>query len=133
MEDASEFIERVRQQARLSSRGEAERACHATLETLGEWVPEGLADSIAAQLPREIGDQLREPGGGVAAEGEFNGADFVPRVAGRAGVSTGQAAHLARAVVDSLTAATEGGLMARVTQTLPADLREYVTPGQDFS
>ena len=133
MEDEGEFIERVRQQARLSSRGEAERACHATLETLGEWVPEGLADSIAAQLPHEIGDQLREPGGRAAADGQFNGADFIPRVAGRAGVSTGQAAHLARAVMDSLTAATEGGLMAKVTETLPADLREYVTPGQDFT
>ena len=133
MEDDREFIERVQHQARLSSRGEAERACHATLETLGEWVPQGLADSIAAQLPPGIADQLRASGGRASDGGQFNGADFVPRVAGRAGVSTGQAAHLARAVMDSLTAATEGGLMAKVTETLPADLREYVTPGQDFS
>jgi uncharacterized protein (DUF2267 family) len=132
MEDDREFIERVRHQARLASRGEAERACHATLETLGEWVPESLAGSIAAQLPPGIGDQLREPGGRAAADRQFNGADFVPRVAGRAGVSVDQAAHLARAVLDSLTAATEGGVMAMVTETLPADLREYVTPGQDF-
>jgi len=132
MEDEREFIERVQRQARLSSRDEAERACQATLETLGEWVPEGLADSIAAQLPPGIGDQLRESGGQAPAGDQFNGADFVPRVAGRAGVSNDQAAHLARAVMDSLTAATEGGLMAKVTATLPADLREYVTPGQDF-
>jgi len=133
MDDDGEFFDRVRDQARLSSRGEAERACQATLETLSEWVPEGLANSIAAQLPRQIGDELRRTGGHPAAGGQFSGTDFIPRVAGRAGVSTDQAAHIARAVLDALTAATEGGLMAKVTDTLPADLREYVTPGQDFS
>jgi uncharacterized protein (DUF2267 family) len=133
MVDDGEFLERVQHQARLSSRAEAERGCNATLETLSEWVPEGLAGSIAAQLPHEIGDQLRRTGGDAAADGQFSGADFIPRVAGRAGVSIDQGAHIARAVIDALTAATEGGLMARVTDTLPADLREYVTPGQEFT
>jgi hypothetical protein len=35
---------------------------------------------------------------------------------------------IAHAVVDALFAATEGGLMAEVTDYLPPDLREYVTP-----
>jgi uncharacterized protein (DUF2267 family) len=43
-----EFIGHVQQRARLSSRGDAERASRATLETLGERVPEGLADNLAA-------------------------------------------------------------------------------------
>jgi uncharacterized protein (DUF2267 family) len=129
MED-DEFFERVQQQARLSGRGDTEHACRATLETLGEWVPEALADSIAVQLPREIGDHLRRSGEHASTGEQFGRADFVPRVAARAGVSADQAADIARAVMDALTAATEGGLMAKVTETLPPDLREYVTPGQ---
>jgi uncharacterized protein (DUF2267 family) len=128
-----EFIGRVRYQARLASDADAERGCLATLETLGEWVPGGLAAAIAAQLPRELGDPLRRagPGGEDRADGGtgWSGqADFISRVAARAGTGDDQAAAIAHAVVDALTAATEGGLMATVTDSLPADLREYVTP-----
>ena len=126
-----EFLERVQYQARLASRDDAERACRATLDTLSEWVPEALADNIAVQLPHEIGDHLRRSGEHAGTAERFGRADFIPRVAARAGVSADQAADIARAVMDALTAATEGGLMAKVTETLPADLREYVTPGQD--
>ncbi len=126
-----EFYERVRRQARLPSRVDAERACYATVTTLSEWVPEGLADNIAAQLPREIGGQLRRTEADAGTGEELGRADFIPRIAARAGVADDQAAFIARAVIDALTAATEGGLMARVTETLPAELREYVTPGQE--
>ena len=46
----------------------------------------------------------------------------------RAGVSEPQATAIVRAVVDALFAATEGGLMAEVSDYLPPDVREYVTP-----
>jgi uncharacterized protein (DUF2267 family) len=100
------------------------------METLSEWVPEGLADTIAAQLPREIGDDLRPAGprGGAGTGNQLGHSGFVSRVAERSGVGNDQAANIARAVIDALTAATEGGLMARVTESLPSDLREYVTP-----
>lgn len=125
-----EFLGRVWHQARLSSRDDAVRACRATLETLSEWVPAGLADAIAAQLPHEIGDYLRPAGPheGTDAGERLGNASFVGRIAGRAGVGDDQAAGIAHAVLDAMTAATEGGLMARVTDSLPADLREYVTP-----
>jgi uncharacterized protein (DUF2267 family) len=125
-----EFLGRVWHQARLSSRDDAMRACRATMETLGEWVPAGLADAIAAQLPREIGEYLRPAGprAGAGPGEPLGNAGFVSRIARRAGVGDDQAASIARAVIDALTAATEGGLMARVTASLPADLREYVTP-----
>lgn len=126
-----EFLGRVWHQARLSNRDDAVRACRATMETLGEWLPAGLADNIAAQLPREIGEYLRPAGPREAAdtgEQQLSNASFVSRIARRAGVGDDQAASIARAVIDALTAATEGGLMARVTQSLPADLREYVAP-----
>lgn len=54
-----EFIGHVQHGARLASRGAAERATRAALETLRERVPDGLADNLAAQLPTEIGEHLR--------------------------------------------------------------------------
>jgi uncharacterized protein (DUF2267 family) len=125
-----EFVGRVQQQGHLSSMGDAERACRATLETLGEQVPERLLDNIAIQLPRELAAHLRrteQPG----AEGQFRRSDFIARIAERAGVGDDQAAYIARAVLDALAAATEGGLMAKVTESLPADLREYVGPAPE--
>jgi uncharacterized protein (DUF2267 family) len=122
-----EFIGRVQQQAHLSSMGDAERACRATLETLGEQEPETLVENIAIQLPREIAAHLRRTEQ-ADAKGEFRRSDFIPRIAERAGVDDDQAACIARAVLDALAAATEGGLTAKVTESLPADLREYVGP-----
>jgi uncharacterized protein (DUF2267 family) len=131
-----QFIGRVRRQAGLSNTGDAERACRATLETLGEVMPERLADNVAVQLPREAGEHLRRPVAGAGVSELFGRADFITTVADRAGVSESQAAVIAHAVVDALFAATEGGLMAEVADYLPPDLREYVTPapsprGQD--
>jgi uncharacterized protein (DUF2267 family) len=131
----NEFIERVQQQADLSSSGDAERACRATLETLGEcmgdWMPGAVAGNIAAQLPPGIGEHLRRtvahPGRGDG--GRLGRGDFIPRVAARAGVDNAQATYIAHAVIDAMFAATEGGMMAEVTEVLPPDLREWVTPG----
>jgi uncharacterized protein (DUF2267 family) len=124
-----EFIGRVGRQAQLPGGTDAERGCLATVRTLGEWVPGPLADAIAAQLPRQVGDPLRHAASEAAAGGQrFGNAGFVGQIAARAGVADDQAASIARAVLDALGAATEGGVMARVTETLPADLREYVTP-----
>jgi uncharacterized protein (DUF2267 family) len=125
-----EFIGRVRQQADLSSTGEAERGCRATLETLGERLPEGLTDNLAAQLPREVGEHLRRPVADAGAGELFGRADFVASVAERTGVSESQAALIAHAVVDTLFAATEGGLMAEASDYLPPEVREYVTPAR---
>lgn len=125
-----EFIGRVQRQAGLPSTGDAERGCRATLETLGEIMPEGLTDNVAVQLPREAGEPLRRPVADAGAGELFGRADFITTVADRAGVSQSQAAVIARAVVDALFAATEGGLMAEVVDYLPPDLREYVTPAR---
>ena len=119
-----EFIGRVQQQGNLSSMDDAEWACRATLEALGEQVSEGLLDNIAVQLPPGIANHLRRTEDHERAGRE----DFISRVAERAGISDDQAAYIARAVLDALYAATEGGLMAKVTESLPADVREYVGP-----
>lgn len=126
-----EFIGLVQHRARLSSRGEAERACRATLETLGERVPEGLADNLAAQLPREIGEHLRrtEVYGGVGSGERFDRHDFVERVAARGHLNDSQAAFLARAVFEVVEEATQGSVMAKVRDSLPADVRALVVAG----
>jgi uncharacterized protein (DUF2267 family) len=126
-----EFIGLVQNRARLSSRGDAERATRAVLETLGERIPEGLADNLAAQLPHEIGEHLRrtEVHAGAGTGERFDRPGFIARVAERAGVREQQAANLTRAVAEVIDEATQGGLMAKLADSLPADIRELVTAG----
>jgi uncharacterized protein (DUF2267 family) len=126
-----EFIGQAQSRARLSSRGDAERACRATLETLGERIPEGLADNLAAQLPHEIGERLRrtEVYFGAATGERFDRQEFIARVAARAGVRQQQAAYLARAVLEVVGEAVQGGVMAKVAESLPEDIRDLVPAG----
>jgi uncharacterized protein (DUF2267 family) len=126
-----EFIGQVQNRARLASRGDAERASRATLETLAERVPEGLADNLAAQLPHEIGEHLRrtEIFAGAGTGERFSRQDFIARVAQRAGVREQQAAYLIRTVTEVVDEATEGGIMDNVAESLPADIRQLVTAG----
>jgi uncharacterized protein (DUF2267 family) len=126
-----EFIGQVQARARLSSRGDAERASRATLETLGERIPEGLADNLAAQLPHEIGEHLRRTVvyAGAATGERFDRGVFVARVAARAGVDEPQAAYLARAVVEVVDEATEGTIMSKVLESVPSDIRSLISTG----
>jgi uncharacterized protein (DUF2267 family) len=126
-----EFIGQVQAKARLSSRGDAERATRATLETLGERIPEGLADNIAAQLPHEIGEHLRRTivYGGVGTGERFDSREFVRRVSERAGTDEPRAAFLARVVFEVVDEATSGTLTRKVADSLPDDLRNLVTAG----
>ncbi|TDC56456.1 DUF2267 domain-containing protein [Actinomadura sp. KC345] len=126
-----EMIGQVQARARLPSRGDAETACRATLETLGERLPEGLADNLAAQLPREIGENLRrtEVFGGSGTGERFGRHDFIERVAIRAHADDSQAAYLARVVLEVVGEATQGGMMTKVKEALPDDIRELVSAG----
>ncbi|GAA5077795.1 uncharacterized protein (DUF2267 family) [Thermocatellispora tengchongensis] len=126
-----EFIGQVQARAKLSGRDKAERAIRATLETLGERVPEGLADNVAAQLPHEIGEHLRrtEVYGGLGTGERFGREEFLHRVAERAGADEPQAAYLARVVLEVTAEATEGSVMQKVRDSLSPDLRELVTAG----
>lgn len=126
-----ELIGQVQARAQLGSRGDAETACRATLETLGERLPEGLADNLAAQLPREIGEHLRrtEVYGGAGTGERFDRHDFIERVGARAGADDPQAAYLARVVLEVVGEAAQGGVMTRVGDALPDDIRELVTAG----
>ncbi|MFA1550210.1 DUF2267 domain-containing protein [Actinomadura chokoriensis] len=126
-----EFIGQVQDRARLPGWGDAERASRATLETLGERVPEGLADNLAAQLPHEIGEHLRrtEVYGGAGSGERFDKHDFIERVAVRAGTNEARAAFLARTVLEVVDDATQGSITTKVRGALPADIRELVSAG----
>jgi len=126
-----EFVGQVQARARLADSGEATAAVRATLETLGERIPEGLADNLAAQLPREIGEHLRRTVllAGAGTGERFDRDEFVARVAERAGMQPPQAAFALRGVFEVLNDATQGGLMARVCDALPADVVQLATAG----
>ena len=128
-----EFIGQVQARAHLGGRDRAERASRATLETLGERVPEGLADNLAAQLPHEIGEHLRrtEVFGGRGSGERFGRDEFLRRVAAKAGVDESRAAYLARVVLAVSSEATQGGIMDKVAASLSEDLRPLVTSGTE--
>lgn len=126
-----EFIGQVQDRARLASRGDAERATRATLETLGERLPEGLAGNLAAQLPVEIGEHLRRT---ITQEGHGSGEPFdrhtfVDRVTQRTGADSPDAVYQARVVLEVVGEAVVGGLMDKVGESLPPDIRSLVSAG----
>jgi|SRR5581483_1792503 uncharacterized protein (DUF2267 family) len=130
--DHDSFIGQVQERARLGSRGAAEDATRATLETLAERIPAGLADNVAAQLPREIGEHLLRvatsldhPDDGVhMAPGEF-----FARVAQRVGAGYPEAVQEARAVVEVMSEATDNDLVGEVSDSLDEDLRRDLFAG----
>lgn len=126
-----EFIGQVQHRARLDSRGAAERATRATLETLGQRLPDGLSDNLAAQLPQEIGEHLRRTASvfGDATGERFDRQEFVRRVADVESVDEPAAAYHARVVLEVVDEATNGQIVQRVCDTLPDDLAQLLTAG----
>jgi uncharacterized protein (DUF2267 family) len=126
-----EFIGLVQDRARLSSRGEAEGATRATLETLGERIPEPLAVKLASQLPTEIGEHLRRTVtmGGAGTGERFNRDTFVARVAQRGHTTAPAAMYQARVVLELVDEATTGGMVDKVRDALPDDLRALIDAG----
>jgi uncharacterized protein (DUF2267 family) len=124
-----EFIGQVQHRARLDSRGAAERATRATLETLGERLSPGAAENLAAQLPPEIGEHLRRAAGGSGDQMDLN--EFFDRVCERegGGVEKPEAVFHARAVVEVLDEATTGNLMGKIQEQLPAEYDRLFAAG----
>lgn len=134
--DHDTFIGQVQSRAHLDSRGTAEAATRATLETLAERIPAPLADNLAAQLPQEIGEHLRrvatapdQPETGVRMEHQ----EFLNRVAQRASADTAKATHEARCVVEIVGEATQGDLMSKVRQSLDDELANILFAGSTGS
>jgi uncharacterized protein (DUF2267 family) len=126
------FIGQVQDRARLASRGEAETATRASLETLAERVPAPVARNIADQLPREIGEHLRrvsyaldEPKSGWRMSRQ----EFFDRVASRAHTTFPKAVHEARCVIEVADEATSGTLKSKVGPVLDEELSEVLFAG----
>jgi uncharacterized protein (DUF2267 family) len=110
-----QLVQAVQGRAGLDE-AQAERA----LEAFGERLSAGAADELAAQLPDRDADALRRSAGGQADAG--GSVDLAQRVAGRAEVSTAEAANLLQAALRAITAAVDRDRIDRVQAQLPADL-----------
>jgi uncharacterized protein (DUF2267 family) len=108
------FVGQLQHRAHLGSRGEAEAAIRATLETLADRIPQATAHHLADQLPREIGESLRR---GIPER--FGLDEFVERIAARGKVDISTAAFHARLVLTLVAEAVSYGIMLKIRQELP--------------
>ncbi len=121
-----EFIGEVQHRAKLPSRGDAERATRATLETLGERL--GAPDNLAAQLPPEIGRHL------TASTEKFDRLtlnEFLDRIGEKSGADAPQAVFHARAVVDVMRDAVGDGTIRKAVDQLPEEFTTLFESGID--
>ncbi|MEU4782856.1 DUF2267 domain-containing protein [Micromonospora sp. NPDC023633] len=120
------FVDQVAQRTRTSSE-QAVALTRATLETLAERLTGGEVLDLAAQLPRPLQLVLKPSPRTESAE-RFGAAEFVARVAVRAGVGEPAARDAARAVFVTLREAISGGEFDDVVVQLPRDYRDMVEP-----
>ncbi|MCU4744575.1 DUF2267 domain-containing protein [Natronoglomus mannanivorans] len=93
-----EFTGQVQHRLELPGTGETVRAIRATLMTLGQRIPEGAAEDLAASLPMEIRWYLT---GAVHDHGQrFDWTEFVSRVSEIEQTDPSTAAYHARVVID---------------------------------
>jgi uncharacterized protein (DUF2267 family) len=93
-----EFTGEIQHRLELSGTGETVRAIRSTLLTLGERIPEGNAEDMAASLPVEIKWYMT---GAVEAHGQrFDWSEFVSRVSERTHEDPADTAYHARVIVD---------------------------------
>ena len=132
-----EFTGQVQARAGLPDRQSAERAVRATLETVAERVPDGVADHLAAQLPTEAAEDLRrvtvahETSPRRRAESRDHGerfglTSFAGRIAWRVSGSEDDAVRQATAVLEVLDAAVSPELMDKLADVLPRDIRRLL-------
>ncbi|KTG13372.1 DUF2267 domain-containing protein [Haloferax profundi] len=96
--DFDEFTGTVIHRLQLPGTGEAVRSIRATLTTLGQRIPEGAAEDLAASLPMEIDWYLT---GAVAEHGErFDWREYLSRVSEIEHSDPSDAAYHARVIID---------------------------------
>ncbi len=112
-----EFVAEVQHRGHLDSLDEAARAIGATLETLGERLPDEEAHVLAMELPPGLGRYLVEAMNGQ----DFDLDEFFNRVAVREDVDVDVATNHARIVMVVLRNAVSPGTLAKVLNRLPGD------------
>ena len=110
-----EFVGEVQHRAQLASRGAAETAIRATLETLADRIPEATANHLADQLPREIGLHLRK-----GKPERLSLDEFYARVAARENGDIPTSVFHARVVLTMIAEAVSPGVMHKIRSEVPA-------------
>ncbi|MBX0286270.1 DUF2267 domain-containing protein [Halomicroarcula sp. F28] len=96
--DFDEFTGTVQHRLELAGTGQTLRAIRAALLPLGERLPAGHAEDLAASLPMEIKWYMT---GGVHEHGQrFDWPEYLTRVSDISGADRADAAYHARVVVD---------------------------------
>ena len=122
-----EFVEKVEQRAHLASKGEAQRAIQATLETLAEGLTRIERVDAAAQLPRGLALYLEQPNLGsgnqpAPVQKRISSLDeFYQRMALREDVPQATAREHARAVMSVLVEALSRGEVEDIHRQLPIE------------
>jgi uncharacterized protein (DUF2267 family) len=114
------FIGLVQDRAQLDSRGAAEVATRATLETLAERLAGNEPSNLAAQLPQGIADNLEHIWSGMGES--FSMDEFFQRVSQRENADLPDAVYHSRVVIEVLQEAISEGEMNDIRDQL---LPEY--------
>lgn len=93
-----EFTGEIQHRLEMAHTGETVRAIRATLMTLGERIPEGNANDLAASLPMEI--QWYMTGAAQEHGQRFDWSEFVQRVSEIENADQSDAAYHARVIID---------------------------------
>jgi uncharacterized protein (DUF2267 family) len=115
-----EFVEWVRQRAKLGSYAEAERASRSTITMLGKWLTgDGGRIDLASQLPTELAEHLRwqSPKGDRISSYD----DFLQRLGESEGVRYGEAEAHARAVMSVIREVIGEDEMQKVRRQFPGE------------
>lgn len=113
----NDFTGEVQHRIEAATQGEAVRTIRAVLTTLGERLPEGEAEDLAAPLPMEIDWYLHNADSGQ----RFDWDEFVDRVTERASLEEPQAVFATQAVVALLHEIEPGGEIQDVRSNLPEE------------
>ncbi|MEH0933150.1 DUF2267 domain-containing protein [Micromonospora sp. CPCC 205558] len=120
------FIDQVSQRTATSSERAVELT-RAVLETFAERLTGGEVLDLAAQMPQPL-QLVLKPSPSTEQADRFGAAEFVARVALRAGVQEPAARDASRAVFTTLREAITGGEFDDVVTQLPRDYRGLVEP-----
>lgn len=112
-----EFTGTVQNRLELPGNAETLRAVRATLYTLGERLPEGNANDLAASLPMEIKWYMT---GAVCEHGQrFDWQEYLTRVSEITGADRPDAAHHARVIIDLVETVVAPSDFRQLRDSLP--------------
>jgi uncharacterized protein (DUF2267 family) len=114
------LLRRLQERLGWPDGAQARRALRCVLHAIGERIPAGEAALLAAELPDELGAQLRHPGPPSSWGGPLVRSDLVRAVAAGFGTDTRTAKRMIHAVLDTLGEVTSPAVVYRVRIALPA-------------